>query len=139
LPDTDPDRGERLNKHVAAFPKESTSLVDSASSLGGKSRTPNLAKKFIPVGHISLNKEYETPGYAEPTEGLSWIATFYVSTALQSMGLGRAAMDAVENMAIAEPLCAKTLSLSTVASEYEDKEERWTALGREPPQVGLVM
>jgi len=129
---------ERLKKHTTAYPKETKPLIDSASSLGGKPRAPNVGKTFIPVGHISLNKEYETAGYAEPVEGLYWIATFYISTALQFMGLGRAAMDAVENMAISEPLCAKTLALSTVANEYDDKEERWAALGRDPPKVGLM-
>jgi hypothetical protein len=107
--------------------------------LGGKPRAPDLGKKFVPVGHISLNKEYETPGYAEPAEGFYWIATFYISAALQFMGLGRAAMDAVESMAISEPLCAKTLALSTVARDYEGKHERWEALGRDPPKVGLMI
>jgi hypothetical protein len=74
-----------------------------------------LEKRFIAVGHISLNKEYESPGHAEPAEGLYWVANFYISAALQFMGLGRAAMDAVESMAISEPLCVKTLALSTVA------------------------
>ena len=139
LSDTDPELEERLRKHTDAFPKESAQLVDSASSLGGKPRTSNAANGLIPVGHISLNKEYETAGFAEPAEGLYWISTFYISSVLQSLGLGRAAMNAVESMAIAEPLCAKTLALSTVASEYESKEERWTALGREPPQVSVYI
>ena len=71
-------------------------------------------------------------------EGVYWIATFYVSSVLQGTGLGRAAMDTVEHMAISEPLCAKTLALSTVANEYEWREEKWkamAALGREPPKV----
>ena len=135
MSESDPEEEERLKKHTVAFPKENTPLADSATSLGGKPRSPNSCKKFLPVGHISLNKEYESPGYAEPAEGLYWIATFYISSALQSMGLGRAAMDAVESMAISEPLCAKTLSLSTVANDYDSKEERWIALGRDPPTV----
>lgn len=98
-----------------------------------------MGKKFIPVGHISLNKEYETPGYAKPAEGFYWIANFYISDALQGMGLGRAAMDAVESMAISEPLCAETLALSTLAREHVKKREMWTALAKEPPKVGLIM
>lgn len=128
-----------MKKHTAAFPKENEPLIDSATSLGGKSRAADTERKFIPVGHISLNKEYETPGYAESAEGFYWIANFYVSDALQGMGLGRAAMDAVESMAISEPLCAETLALSTVARDYVGKDERWAALGREPPKVGLIM
>jgi GNAT superfamily N-acetyltransferase len=126
-------------KHTAAFPKENEPLIDSATSLGGKPRSAYMGKKFIPVGHISLNKEYETPGYAEPADGFYWIANFYISDALQGMGLGRAAMDAVESMAISEPLCAETLALSTLAREYVRKGETWTALGKEPPKVGLIM
>jgi hypothetical protein len=95
-----------------------------------------LEKRFIAVGHISLNKEYESPEHAEPAEGLYWFANFYISAALQFMGLGRAAMDAVESMAISEPLCVKTLALSTVANEYEARDERWAALERDPPKVG---
>jgi hypothetical protein len=138
LPESDAERDERLKSHTAAFSNESEPIVDSATALGGKPTTPHLERKFIPVGHISLNKEYETAGYAEPTEGLYWIATFYISTALQFMGLGRAAMDAVESMATSEPLYVKTLALSTVANEYEGKDERWAALGRDPPKVGLM-
>lgn len=126
-------------KHTAAFPKENEPLIDSATSLGGKPRSADMGKKFIPIGHISLNKEYEMPGYAEPTDGFYWIANFYISDALQGMGLGRAAMDAVESMAISEPLCAETLALSTLAKEYVRKGETWTALGKEPPKVGLIM
>jgi Acetyltransferase (GNAT) family len=135
LPESDAERDEKIKRHTAAFPKESEPILDSATALGGKPRTATLGRKFIPVGHISLNKEYETDGYAEPTEGLYWIATFYISAALQFMGLGRAAMDGAEKMAISDPLCAKTLALSTVANEYEGKDERWAALGREPPKV----
>ena len=91
------------------------------------------------MGHISLNKEYETPGYAEPAEGVYWIASFYISAGLQFMGLGRAAMGAVESMAISEPLHAKTLALSTMARDYEGKHERWEALGKDPPKVGLMI
>lgn len=47
-------------------------------------------------------------------------------------------MDAVEKMAISEPLNARVLALSTVANEYAGKKERWEALGREPPVVSLI-
>ncbi|KAL5319988.1 hypothetical protein ACEPPN_013047 [Leptodophora sp. 'Broadleaf-Isolate-01'] len=44
-------------------------------------------------------------------------------------------MDAVEKMAISEPLNANVLALSTVANEYEGKAERWAALERDPPAI----
>ena len=49
-----------------------------------------------------------------PETGVYWIKTFYVSKALQSKGIGRAAMDIAEAMAVNEPLCAKTLALDTL-------------------------
>jgi ribosomal protein S18 acetylase RimI-like enzyme len=110
--------------------------VDSATTFGGQTRSPT-GRKFIPVGHISLNSEDESKGYQEqePMPGSYSIENFYISAVLQGAGLGRAAMDAVENMAISEPLCAKTLALTTVASVYDGKDERWKALGRDPPKV----
>jgi hypothetical protein len=135
LSETDAEREEKLKKHLAAFPNEGAALVDSATSLGGKPRTPDAGRKFIPVGHISLNNEYEKPGFTDPVPGLYFISTFYISAALQGTGLGRAAMDAVESMANSEPLCAKTLALSSVSRESNERGEKWEALGREPPKV----
>jgi GNAT superfamily N-acetyltransferase len=109
-------------------------LLDTANSLIGKSRKPTN-ESFLPVGHIGLNSEYETPDHDEDIEGLYWISNFYVSTSLQGSGLGRAAMDAVEETAIAEPLNAKVLALSSVTRENKDHKEKWTALGREPPKI----
>jgi hypothetical protein len=142
LADEDPDRGEKLEKHLSAYPAESGLLLDSATSLGGKSRTlPALPKTFIPVGHIALDTEYETEKFrGDDLEGLYWISTFYISHALQNCGLGRAAMDVVENTATAEPLCAKTLALSTVAaSELHSIRPKWEMMGIEPPKVGLYL
>jgi hypothetical protein len=123
-----------LQRHIEAFPVESSPIHDTANALGGKPREPNPTKDFIPVGHISLDTEYETPNLLESKEGQYIIATFYVSNVLQGSGLGRAAMDAVEQMAISKPLFAKTLALSTVANEYKGKDEKW-ALGRERPKA----
>lgn len=83
----DPDLDEKVQKHAAAYPKQATPLLDTAISLGGK---PIEATKqeFVPVGHISLNTEYEELGYTDPSPGLYFIATFWVSTALQGAGIG---------------------------------------------------
>lgn len=70
-----------------------------------------LTGTFVPVGHISLDAQGDDVNQAETYK----ISSFYVSVALQGGGLGRAAMDAVEHMAISEPLCAKWLMLSTPA------------------------
>ncbi|PVH76826.1 hypothetical protein DL98DRAFT_517678 [Cadophora sp. DSE1049] len=137
LSSTDPLYPSKIAKHTTAYPKQSTPLLDTATSLGGKPR-PGMeitGTEFMPVGHISLNTEYEEPGYVDAEEGLYFIATFWISPSLQSLGLGRASMDAVEKMVTSEPLNARVLALSTVANEYEGKSERWAALEREPPAL----
>ncbi|KAH7321966.1 hypothetical protein BKA65DRAFT_541083 [Rhexocercosporidium sp. MPI-PUGE-AT-0058] len=131
----DPAYSSKISKHSSAYPKQSTPLLDSATSLGGKPRPSPSAAPFIPVGHISLNTEYEETGRVDAEEGLYFIATFWISPPLQGSGLGRAAMDAVEKMATSEPLNAKVLALSTVANEYEGKAARWAALERDPPTI----
>jgi Acetyltransferase (GNAT) family len=135
---TDPAISSKLSVHTSAYPRESTSIPDSATSLGGKSQIPDPSRTFIPVGHISLDSENEDPNAADPSRGIYRISSFYISRALQSLGLGRAAMDEVERMATSEPLNAKTLTLGTVANEYEGKKEMWEAMreeGRDEPKV----
>lgn len=90
------------------------------------------------MGHISLNTEYEELGVPNPGEGVYWIATFYISAALQGTGLGRASMDAAESMAASEPLCARALALST-AIDPDDDDPRWAALGKNRPKVWNTM
>jgi len=133
LDDSDPEKDAKSLKHAEAYPQEQEPLVDSAISFGGKSRIiPSPQRTFTPVGHISLGRvstEYETSGFAKNEQGLYWISNFYVSRALQGCGLGRAAMDTVENLAISEPLCAKTLALNAINKDDLDREEKYKALG----------
>lgn len=101
-------------------------LLDTGMSLAGKPRsTQRLSEPFIPVGHISLDFYNEDPSLADPSEGIYYISTFYVSRALQGGGLGRAAMDAIERMAIEPPLNAKVLALDTLAREQALDDEFW--------------
>jgi GNAT superfamily N-acetyltransferase len=103
--------------------QESDPLIDTAESLRAKPRTPSHTK-FYPVGHISLDDSNDKPGNFVldlPAEGVYWIKTFYISKALRSKGIGRAAMDIVESMAIDEPLCAKTLALDTAEKEMQKR------------------
>lgn len=123
--DSDTAKDSKIAQHLKVWPLEATPISDTAISFGGKSRTPSHATPFIPVGHISLDGEVESNTYQ--------ISTFYVSNALQSNGIGRAAMDTVENIAINEPLCAKTLVLKTRSKEKELTSEKWLALGMDPP------
>ena len=115
------------------YPQEQDPLVDSATRFGGKARTiPSPQRTFIPVGHIclgSVSSDYEIAGFSKNEEGLYGISIFYVSRALQGSGLGRAAMDTVESLAISEPLCAKTLALNAINKDDPDREEKYKALG----------
>ncbi|KAM0424824.1 hypothetical protein ACHAPT_009880 [Fusarium lateritium] len=112
---------DTLQLHFDQFPtlitmKEKVPLVDTATSIRTKPRTPTQAPIY-PVGHISLddeNAEAVHLGLDLPEKGVYWIKTFYVSKALQSKGIGRAAMDIAEAMAVNEPLCATTLALDTL-------------------------
>ncbi|KAK9482181.1 hypothetical protein V1527DRAFT_35751 [Lipomyces starkeyi] len=136
LSDDDPARDSKLAHHILRFPAEKESILDSATSYGGMPRQiPDSLYSFIPVGHISLDSENPDPSLADPSQGLYCVSTFYISRALQCCGLGRAAMDAVERMAIEEPLCAKTLALDTQAREYFLDGDHWKAFGVPPPKV----
>ncbi|KAL3424901.1 hypothetical protein PVAG01_04182 [Phlyctema vagabunda] len=125
----DPASAQKQAQHVSAYPLEAGELTDTAVSLGGKPRPP-LGTSFLPVGHISLDPDPTDRGLEVVEEGTYLISTFYISRALQGSGLGRAAMDIVEKMAVDEPLCAKVLTLDTVANDYPKREERLKALGR---------
>ena len=122
-----------MKKHPNGHPSEEDPISDTATSFGGKPRTPSLATSFVPVGHISLDPENVDPNQSDTYN----ISSFYVSSALQGSGLGRAAMDAVEQTAASKPLCAKTLSLNTLHNVNNTHTEMWEALGREPPKVSL--
>ncbi|KAF9786535.1 hypothetical protein IL306_001550 [Fusarium sp. DS 682] len=119
----DPRTHEILQLHFDAYPADKAPLVDTADSLRAKPRTPTYMK-FYPIGHISLDDSNEKTGNLAldlPKEGVYWIKTFYVSKALRSNGIGRAAMDIAESMAIDEPLCAKTLALDTSEKEMQKR------------------
>ena len=79
----------------------------------------------MPAGHISL-------GAKDP--GVYMISSFYISRAIQGGGLGRAAMEAVEQIATSAPLNAKTLVLEAAAT-VNLKSGAWVACGMEVPKV----
>ncbi|KAM5358351.1 hypothetical protein ACJZ2D_015367 [Fusarium nematophilum] len=115
----DPETEESLQLHLDLFPSERAPLIDTALSIRAQPRTPTQ-EAIYPVGHISLdadNVDAERLNIDLPTENVYWIKTFYVSKALRSKGIGRAAMDTVESMAINKPLLAKTLALDTVQKD----------------------
>ncbi|CZR53881.1 uncharacterized protein PAC_03763 [Phialocephala subalpina] len=128
LSDNDPEKETKLAQHQLKYPREALPIIDTATALGGKPRTPS-SQSFIPVGHISLDAESPNPDQADAEKGLYCITTFYISRAIQRGGLGRAAMDTIESEAVNEPLCAKVLSLDTLAKESTNRNEMLAELG----------
>ncbi|KAI8299735.1 hypothetical protein K4K59_002055 [Colletotrichum sp. SAR11_240] len=137
----DPEAEVKLSKHTTRFPKEKEPLKDTATSLRATPRTPT-GITFHPVGHISLDVDNPAAKRLQlpiPSENLYWIKSLYVSYALQSAGIGRAAMDEVEGMATSEPLCAKVLMLDTVAKEDQHREELFQHLDGRPPAMSTEL
>ncbi|GKZ35235.1 hypothetical protein AbraIFM66950_005829 [Aspergillus brasiliensis] len=91
-------------------------------------RTPSHTT-FIPIGHISLDSENPDTNESIQLDDIPtshayyWIKTFYVIQAVQSQNVGRAAMDQVEEMAVREPLNARSSLLDTVHAEDQLREE----------------
>jgi GNAT superfamily N-acetyltransferase len=81
---------------------------------------------------------YEPSKFAINEEGLYGISNFYISRALQGSGLGTAAMDTIENLAISEPLCAKTLALNAINKDDPGREEKYKALGLTIPLASVI-
>ncbi|KAJ6103352.1 hypothetical protein N7486_005779 [Penicillium sp. IBT 16267x] len=112
-------------------------LRDTAQTINAVPRRASQ-QAFIPIGHISidsLNAEANHPDLEIPSTGVFWIKTFYVSHSAQSQGVGRAAMDEVEKMAIGEPLNARILMLDTVQRDDQMREEFALAMHGGLPKV----
>lgn len=44
-------------------------------------------------------------------------------------------MDTIEDLAISEPLCAKTLALNAISKDDPERQEKYAALGLVVPKV----
>ncbi|CAI7602629.1 unnamed protein product [Penicillium palitans] len=100
-------------------------LEDTATTINTVSRQPTK-EAFIPIGHISLDSKNPEAEHVElnlPAENVFWIKTFYIRRSIQGQGIGRAAMDEVESMAVREPLLAKILMLDTVQKDDQKRED----------------
>ncbi|KAJ5936677.1 hypothetical protein N7466_003127 [Penicillium verhagenii] len=112
-------------------------LRDTAQSINAIPRKPSH-KAFVPVGHISLdaqNPEAKHIDLKSALTGAFWIKSFYVSRAIQSQGVGRAAMDEVEKMATRAPLNGQTLILDTIQRDDALREEFAIATTGSIPKV----
>ncbi|CAI7664206.1 uncharacterized protein N7487_005021 [Penicillium crustosum] len=109
----------------AMSPKNDEMLQDTATTINAVSRQPTK-ESFIPIGHISLDSKNPDAEHIElnlPAENVFWIKTFYIRRTIQGQGIGRAAMDEVESMAVQEPLLAKILMLDTVQKDDQKRED----------------
>ncbi|KAF5976580.1 hypothetical protein FBULB1_6891 [Fusarium bulbicola] len=129
FPQDEPQREKYLNMHIEAYPKvvpETEELLDSSETLLGKPRVPTDAK-FLPVGHVALDTHISDYGERVdlniPKSGAYWVKSLYVSYTLQGLGIGGAAMNIAERMAIEEPLNARHLLLDTMHHEDQADEE----------------
>ncbi|KGO42117.1 Acyl-CoA N-acyltransferase [Penicillium expansum] len=104
---------------------ENEMLQDTATTINAVPRQPTK-ESFIPIGHISLDSKNPDVEHIEldlPAVNIFWIKTFYIRRSIQGRGIGRAAMDEVEAMAVREPLLAKILMLDTVQKDDQKREE----------------
>ncbi|KAJ5960483.1 uncharacterized protein N7479_007633 [Penicillium vulpinum] len=116
-------------------------LQDTATTINAVSRQPTK-EFFIPIGHISLDSKNPDAEHIEldlPVKKIFWIKTFYVRQSIQGQGIGRAAMDEVEAMAVREPLLAKILMLDTVQKDDQKREEFANATYGGVPKVSLII
>ncbi|KAF3344593.1 Putative serine carboxypeptidase [Verticillium dahliae VDG2] len=84
-------------------------------------------KEFFPVGHIALDiSNFEARGFNLnlPEGSTLWIKSLFISKALRSSGIGRAAMDKLEGMATSPPLSATTLMLDTLLKDDQIKFQK---------------
>ncbi|CRK21332.1 hypothetical protein HYQ46_002128 [Verticillium longisporum] len=120
----DPQAGEMIQLHKSAHPKQGDPLLDTCTTLRGLALQPS-GKEFFPVGHIALDiSYYEADGFNLnlPEGSTLWIKSLFISKALRSSGIGRAAMDKLEGMATSPPLSATTLMLDTL---FKDDQIRF--------------
>ena len=94
LPPSYERTSQLMERHISAFPAEETPLKNTSGSIYGKSVSPSPdISAFVPVGHISLDAWAADPLLHTSAErGIYSLTSFYVSKALQSLGLGGTAL-----------------------------------------------
>ena len=127
LPSLHEDHRFTSSPTSASFNQEHTPLVDTAVSIRRTAREPTQ-ESFQPIGHVALDmrpKENERLGLSPETEGgnIYWIATLYISWALQKGGLGGAAMRELEWLAAREPLKGVTAILDVVPMAFQTRDD----------------
>ncbi|KAH7308697.1 hypothetical protein B0I35DRAFT_100012 [Stachybotrys elegans] len=135
--ESEPNVQEKLAEHFDKNPSYREYLHDTCKAVRLVPRSPTNAK-FRPIGHIALDKESANGREAglKPTEdGTYWIGPLYVAWELQSLGIGRAAMDTAEALVVQPPLNAKALGLDTLAKKHQEDPEYIAAHYEKPPHT----
>ncbi|KAI0484739.1 hypothetical protein GGR56DRAFT_669263 [Xylariaceae sp. FL0804] len=96
LSDAVPGQDQLIEKHVKAFPKETSPLRDTASEVRLVPRIPTN-KEFMPIGHVAL----DIHGAEEDAE------------------LGLPSPGTAEALAAKEPMKATTMALDTMAKDMD--------------------
>ncbi|KAL7627673.1 hypothetical protein AAE478_001866 [Parahypoxylon ruwenzoriense] len=135
--DTLPDRDQLIQKHVEAYPKESTYLRDTAAEIRLVPRQPTVVE-FIPIGHVAvdIHTPEEDLKLGLPATGTVWIHQLYISYTLQRGGFGAGTISKIETLAAKDPMNAKIIALDTLSREMQTDPEWLEVLygeGRLPP------
>lgn len=93
-----PETPSRLKRHLEAHPSEAEPLSDTCTAILGRLHKPDaLIPSFSPVGHIALDSVTSTPELQTSlSDGILSLMNFYISTALQNLGLGGVALNYCE-------------------------------------------
>ncbi|KAI0096667.1 hypothetical protein GGR51DRAFT_26261 [Nemania sp. FL0031] len=122
-----PETPSRLEKHFAAYPDEVEPLRDTCKMiLGRPHKSDPLIPLFSPVGHIGLDSVTPKPEMETSlSNGVLSLMNFYISTALQGLGLGGVSLKYCEKMA-REEFDAKAITLETISNDEcrEDSPRR---------------
>ncbi|ROV91663.1 hypothetical protein VMCG_09266 [Cytospora schulzeri] len=122
------DKEALISQHVAAYPKANT-----APTHWQQPREAATDRSFIPIGHIALdlreaqNKRLNITSSSSSSssdndgggDGIVWVASLYISWALQRHGLGREVMRLAEDVAAHGPLQARWIVLDTMSREQQ--------------------
>lgn len=98
------------------------------------------------VGHISLDSTSEVPDLelANPDKSVLTIATFFIKSEWRELGLGRAAMDILEDWATKAPYGSpncRYIAINTLSKKYIEDDAAewrgiWAKLGKSTPSKG---
>lgn len=127
LDDRLPDKEELITTHCNRYPKQAAPIQDTSASTWGEERIPSN-ESFVPIGHIGLGRLQSgdervvlmesVPKPPSPDDVVTWIGPFYVSWALQKLGIGRLAMTQTERISASPPINGTIVALDAIAPEH---------------------